>query len=200
MEIDRHASPAVPATGRHLVAIGHDVRLRPRGPAVHGVGGPPTGGRGSRPASRPAAQRHALPHRASDEGFTLVELLVVVAVLVTLVGIAIPAFSAQQDRAWDAAVRAQLRAGTIALASYHAQNASYAAEALDPAEGWGYERSDIVVAHWSGFSDDGFCGRAWRRTDLDTDGDDLAEVADARVQFAATRDGVFAVEAPWSCP
>jgi prepilin-type N-terminal cleavage/methylation domain-containing protein len=162
----------------------------------------------SGPAStRPSATWRVLGSRVrargvpgGDDGFTLVELLVVVAVLVTLVGIAIPAFSAQQERAWDAAVRAQLRAGTIALASYQAQNASYSAVALDPAAGWGYEPSSIVVAHWSGFSDDSYCGRAWRRTDLDTEGDDLAAVAGERVQFAATPDGIFAVTAPWSCP
>lgn len=135
-----------------------------------------------------------------DEGFTLVELLVVVGVLVTLVGIAIPAFSAQQERAWDAAVRAQLRAGTIALASYHAQNAAYDAEALDPSQGWGYEASPEVVAHWSGFSAESFCGRAWRRTEVDTVEDDLAAVAGERAQFAATPEGVFAVDASWTCP
>ena len=131
------------------------------------------------------------------------ELLVVVAVLVTLVGIAIPTFSRQQDGAWDAAVRAQLRAGTIALASYQAQNATYSVDAVTPLEGWGYEYSSEVVAYWSDFADDSFCGRAWRRTPGDPSDDDregLAAIAAARATFFATPEGVAKVEAGSTCP
>jgi len=148
-------------------------------------------------------RRTLRPEPDGDDGFTLVELLVVVAVLVTLVGIAIPTFARQQDSAWDAAVRAQLRAGTIALASHHAQNGTYLGEAVTPGQGWGYESSSEVVAYWSDFSTDSYCGRAWRRTASDPVEDDLeslAAVAADRATFFATPNGVEPVEAGRTCP
>lgn len=172
---------------RHVVPAG-----------THAAGAPPRSGplgaAGAAPSARRSAtltRRRPLRVPGGEDGFTLVELLVVVAVLVTLVGIAIPTFARQQDSAWDAAVRAQLRAGTIALASYQAQNATYAADALDPELGWGYELSPEVVAFWDGFGPTTFCGRAWRRTGDSAEEQVTATIADERAQFIALPDGVF---------
>jgi prepilin-type N-terminal cleavage/methylation domain-containing protein len=179
-----------------------------RGVDAHWVA--PAGGRDGRPAPGPSGRRADRRARLArrrvpggDEAFTLVELLVVVAVLVTLVGIAIPTFARQQDSAWDAAVRAQLRAGTIALASHHAQNATYLPAAVDPSQGWGYEHSSEVVAYWSDFTDVSYCGRAWRRGADDPAIDDLdalAAVAATRATFFATPDGVEPVAEGRTCP
>jgi len=79
--------------------------------------------------------------RTGEDGFTLVELLVVVLVLGALVAIAVPTFIGQREAAWDAAVRSELRSAGVALESYRAQNGGYSPDALDPGSGWGYEVS-----------------------------------------------------------
>jgi len=94
-------------------------------------------GRGS---ARPIQRRPR-----DEDGFTLVELLVVVLVLGALIGIAVPTFISQRDGAWDAAVRSELRAVGIALESYRAQNGEYSSAALAAGSGWGYEDSGDLV-------------------------------------------------------
>jgi prepilin-type N-terminal cleavage/methylation domain-containing protein len=106
------------------------------------TGTAPGGASGQRPRSaRPQGQRARAANVAGDEGFTLVELLVVVLVLVALIAIAVPTFTGQREGAWDAAVRSELRSASIALESYRAQNGVYSSDALLPGSAWGFETS-----------------------------------------------------------
>lgn len=168
--------------------------------------------RGRRAASHPAGsastrplQRRPVAHRrvrtADQDGFTLVELLVVVLVLGALVGIAVPTFVQQRDGAWDAAVRSELRAATIALASYRAQNGVYSSAALATDAGWGYEASSDIITV-STVSDQSFCLLAWYRTQAD-DGDATPDVT--RAEWRATTAGIIAASeaitpADTTCP
>jgi len=63
-----------------------------------------------------------------DEGFTLVELLVVMLILGLLAAIAIPSFFAQRDKARDADAKANVRTAQTAMETYAVDNnGSYAA-------------------------------------------------------------------------
>jgi type II secretory pathway pseudopilin PulG len=90
----------------------------------------------------------------------LVELLVVVLVLATLVGIAVPTFVQQREGAWGAAVSSELRAAAIALESSRAQNIVYDPAVLTPGAGWGYEPSSSVQVRYS-ITDIDYCLIAW---------------------------------------
>jgi len=63
--------------------------------------------------------------RTEQEGFTLVELLVVVLIIGILASIAIPAFLGQKRKAQDAAAKSLLRSGAIAAESYYADNQTF---------------------------------------------------------------------------
>jgi type IV pilus assembly protein PilA len=56
--------------------------------------------------------------RALDEGFTLVELLVVIIIIGVLAAIAIPLFISHRAKAWDMAVESDLRNAAIAQDAY----------------------------------------------------------------------------------
>lgn len=57
-------------------------------------------------------------NRPAEDGFSLVELLVVVIVLGILAGIAIPAFLTQRTRGWRAAAQSDARNAAAELASW----------------------------------------------------------------------------------
>lgn len=68
------------------------------------------------------------PRDARSEGFTLVELLVVVLIIGILAGMAIPAFLGQRSKGWDAAVRADLRNAATAEETYLTAHGTYSAQ------------------------------------------------------------------------
>lgn len=136
------------------------VASTPYGAGTRRQGITPRGSAGTRPNATAARIRSFA--RAGDDGFTLVELLVVVLMLVALVGIAVPTFVGQQARAERAAVQSELRTAAIALESFRARNGVYGIAALATPE-FGFVRSLDVATFFESadFDSDGFCVRAW---------------------------------------
>jgi len=64
-------------------------------------------------------------HASSNQGFTLLELIVVVAVLGILAAIAVQQFQIHLARAIDAAMRSDLKNAALAMESYYGEFLSY---------------------------------------------------------------------------
>lgn len=62
---------------------------------------------------------------SGEEGFSLIELLVVLIILGTLAAISIAAFTGQQNKAHDADAKTGARAGQIAMETYFVEHRSY---------------------------------------------------------------------------
>ena len=60
-----------------------------------------------------------------EEGFTLIELMIVIAIIGILAAIAIPQFSAYRTRSYNSAAQADLRNATTAQEAYYVDNQTY---------------------------------------------------------------------------
>lgn len=66
--------------------------------------------------------------KKKEEGFTLIELLVVIIIIGILAAIAIPVFLNQRQKAWDSAVKADLRNAATAEETVYTEDAAYTAD------------------------------------------------------------------------
>jgi type IV pilus assembly protein PilA len=60
-----------------------------------------------------------------DEGFTLIELMIVIAIIGILAAIAIPQFSAYRTRSYNSAAESDLRNAATAQEAYYVDNQTY---------------------------------------------------------------------------
>ncbi len=66
-----------------------------------------------------------------QNGFTLVELLIVTVIIGVIAAIAIPKFTAAKQKAYDATVVSDINRAKLAAESYYADNLNYPASASD---------------------------------------------------------------------
>ena len=69
--------------------------------------------------------------RDQEEGFTLIELMVVVLIIAILIAIAIPTFLGARQRAQDRAAQSDLRNGLTAEKTVYTDNQTYDADDCD---------------------------------------------------------------------
>ena len=66
-----------------------------------------------------------LSERAGEKGFTLIELIVIIAIIGILAAIAIPTYASYRNRSFDAAVKSDLRNAATAQEAYFLDNETY---------------------------------------------------------------------------
>lgn len=94
-----------------------------------------------------------MARKQDSDGFTLVELLVVVSIVGILVAIALPSFAGRQGKAFDARVQSDLRKAAAGQEAYFVDHATYSndCESLP-----GFVKSDGIIFTDCTGDDNGF--------------------------------------------
>jgi type II secretory pathway pseudopilin PulG len=79
-----------------------------------------------------------------SEGFTLVEILIIIVIIGLLAAIAIPQFISYRSRAIDAQLKSDLRNAAVAVESYFTKKSVYPAS-LAEIQGYGFHPTDGVT-------------------------------------------------------
>ena len=90
--------------------------------------------------------------RKSERGFTLIELMIVIAIIGILAAVAIPQFSAYRSRSFNAAAIADLRNALGAQEAYHVDHQEYAPSATNLTGSYGLTTSQNVILTSEGSS------------------------------------------------
>jgi len=116
---------------------------------------------------------------SNEEGFTLVELLVVMLIIGLLAAIAIPAFFNQRDKAKDSEAKEAVRTAETAMETYSTDhNGTYAGVALGDLQG-----IEPTVSATTVISDTGGAGNP------DSDSYRVTVTSDSGGTFSIDRDG-----------
>ena len=95
--------------------------------------------------------------RKTEEGFTLIELMIVIAIIGILAAIAIPQFSAYRQRSFNSAAQADLRNATTAQEAYFVDEQEYCATIGTLAGAtYGFFTSENVTVNIAGVSTTGY--------------------------------------------
>jgi type IV pilus assembly protein PilA len=94
---------------------------------------------------------HSLKSRRdAEEGFTLIELMVVVLIIAILIAIAIPTFLGARSRAQDRAAQSDLRNGLTAEKTFYTDNETYTGDTtvlqgIEPSLQWNAAKPRVSV-------------------------------------------------------
>jgi len=82
--------------------------------------------------------------KKGEEGFTLVELLIVVAIIAILAAIAIPQFTKYRKRAWLTEIHSDLKNAYTAAQAYLTDDPDATIDSIDKLKSGGYQPSENI--------------------------------------------------------
>ncbi len=96
----------------------------------------------------------------NEKGFTLIELMIVIAIIGILAAIAIPQFSAYRTRSYNSASQADLRNAATAQEAYYVDNQTYAGPSSLTGATFGFYSTENVSIN-GGFGTDQYTMTAY---------------------------------------